>query len=964
MSSAGDAQRRRALEIFDAVADLDCAERESRLDDLCADDVALRARVQALLDADANPDATEPFSGNLAQWAEALSRDAGNDDARDRMLGRDIGAWRIVGVVGRGGMGSVYAVERSDGAYAQRAALKLIHASADSAASRERFLRERQILARLRHPNIATLLDGGISADAEPWFVMELVDGEPIDRWCDARGLGLRERVELFLQVLDAVRFAHRNLVVHRDLKPSNLLVDAEGRVKLLDFGIAKQLEQAEATATVDRALTFQYASPEQLHDAPITTASDIWQLGVILHRLLSGAHPFGLDRATPLAKQLQRLEREPEPLARSAAQASAELAARRGGLTPDSLARALRGNPSEIVRTCLRRDPEARYASADALANDLRSWLDDRPISAVRLSRGERAWLWLRRNRLLAASAAAIFLALLAGTGVALWQAHAARTQAGIAQRENANANAAMQFIASTLAAASPEQTLRADVSVRQLLDHAQAELDKHGTTDPKVRQPVQRMLGRLYFSLDDDKRAAELLSAGTKGVQPRNRAEALALADDLVVESIALDALERFPEVLAASDRAVELRKQFAPDDPEQQLRSLANITLAHVQKYGLPACRRQAGEALALAKRMPDPPVDVVMHLYSLISAGARIADDRAKLLQASDEGIAFADRRGVPPESPLRIEPMRNRAEAMVMLGQYPQAEATARQAIAISERTGSSGDTRIGILYGVLAKALSGEGRYREALAAHEDAGRFMPQADLGPRNSAINLTNEAMLEYAVGDYAKGLALSGQAVAILEKAYIASGDEFRTPVEVKHARLLLANGRGNEAKSLLDALLPRVRTTEGADSENYALVLEAMAETARRSGDAANGQKLLDEARVRYGKRGLPPAHVKFAQYLRYDAAFARMRGDMDMAERKQREALDRLQSAGNPLDVATARAELAAIRAERGDRSEARVLLVLALPVMRDSVLPQQMDRAEAEALARKLGLR
>jgi serine/threonine-protein kinase len=563
----------------------------------------------------------------------------------------------------------------------------------------------------------------------------------------------------------------------------------------------------------------------------------------------------------------------------------------------------------------------------------------------------------------MLAAAAAAVLLALLAGTGVALWQAHVARTQARIAQRENANASAAMRFITDTFAATSPEQSLKSDVSVRQLIEHAQAELDKNAAVDPRVRQPVQRMLGRLYYSVDDRKRAAELLSAGTRGVQPRNRAEALALADDLVVESLAYDALERFSESLSASDRAVALRRQFAPDDPEQQLRSLANITLAHVQKFGLPACRKQADAALALAKRMPNPPTDVVLHVYALVAAGARIADDRMRTLQASDEGIAFADQHGIAPESPLRIELMRNRAEALIQLGQYPQAEATARQVIAISDKTGSSGDSRIGILYGVLAKALSGQGRYREALASHQDAARFMPLAELGPRNQAVDLGNEAMLQYAVGDYAKSLATSASAVGVLDKAYIAPGDEFRTPVEVKYARALLANGHATQARSLLDALLPRVREAEGADSENYALALEAASEVALRTGEVASGQKLLDESRARYLKRGLAPAHVKFAQYLREDAAFARMRGDLAVAERLQREALQRLQSAGNPFDVAVARAELARIRFERGDKAQARALLVLALPVMRDSVLPQQVDRAAAETLAKRLGL-
>ncbi len=432
--------RRRALAIFDEIADLEPAQREQRLHELCGDDGELRTRVQALLDADAG--ASEPFSGNAVAWSNALA----TGSPPDAMAGRSIGAWKIVGIIGHGGMGAVYAVERSDGAYTQQAALKLIRASADSPAARERFLRERQILAGLRHPNIASLLDGGISANGEPYFVMERVDGVPIDRWCDEHRLDIRGRVELFLQVLDAVRYAHRNLVMHRDLKPSNLLVDVDCRVKLLDFGIAKQMEGSELTVTVDRALTFEYASPEQLHDAPVTTATDIWQLGVVLHRLLSGSHPFGLTRETPVANQLQQLEHDPEPLTRAAAHASPEQAAERGGLTPWSLSRTLRGSLADIVQTCLRRDPEQRYASADALANDLRAWLDDRPIAAVPLSRGERAKLWLRRNRALAASAGAIAVALLAGTGVALWQANEARRSATLAGAERRLALTAQQ--------------------------------------------------------------------------------------------------------------------------------------------------------------------------------------------------------------------------------------------------------------------------------------------------------------------------------------------------------------------------------------------------------------------------------------------------------------------------------------------------------------------------------------
>ena len=959
MSDDGSERRRRALAIFDEVADLDGTQREQRLSELCAGDGELLAQVQALLVADAAP--AEPFIGNASVWGDALSRE--RNDAPDPMAGRSIGAWRITGTIGHGGMGAVYAVERSDGAYAQQAALKLIRASADSPTARERFLRERQILAQLRHPNIATLLDGGISSDGEPYFVMEHIDGLAIDRWCDQHALGIRERIGLFLQALEAVSYAHRNLVMHRDLKPSNLLVDKEGRVKLLDFGIARQMENAAVTVTVERALTFEYAAPEQLHDAAITTATDIWQLGVVLHRLLSSAHPFGVTPATSVAKQLRQLEREPEALTRAAAQATAEQAALRGGLTPLTLARALRGNLANIVRTCLRRDPEARYSSADALAGDLRAWLDDRPIVAARPGQRERLRLWLRRNRTLAASAAIVALALIAGSGIALWQAREARAQARIAQHESASARASLQFLSDTLAAASPEQALSKEVSVRQLLDHARAQLDKGGTSDTRVQQSIRRLLGHLYYSLGEPRQAADMLIAGTRNVQPQNREEALTLADDLVEQSKALDGLERFPETLQASDRAAALRKQFAPDDPEQQLRTLANITLAHVYKYGLDPCRKQAEHALALSKQIKNPPADVVMRVYSLISDGARLADDRARLLQASQEGLAFADQRGIPPESPLRIELIRNESQGFIALGRYAEAEAAARRGIAVIEKTGGAGDTRQGILYSTLMDGLNMQGRYREALAAYDRVDQLMPARDNGPRNLATVLANRATLLDSVGDYPRALTATQQAIALLDKGGVAAGDPSRSSVEMQYAHALQATGHVAEAGTRFSQVLANVRKAEGVDSENYAVVLRTMAAAALRSRDITRGPALLEEARQRYVKRGMPPTHKQFAQFLRYDAAFARMRGDLDTAEAKQREGVAKLQSVGNHFDVAAARAELAQIRSDRGDKAEARALLQLALPVMRDAVLPQQIDRANAEKLAKQLGV-
>ncbi|NCT71440.1 MAG: serine/threonine protein kinase [Xanthomonadaceae bacterium] len=956
MSDDGTERRRQALALFREAVEIAPNERAVWLERACGGDAALRAAVDALLLADAS--STEPFAGDALAWGRAF-RDGHDDVARDALVGRSIGPWRITGILGHGGMGAVYRVDRDDGAYTQHAALKLIRAGTDSQAARERFLRERQILARLRHPNIATLLDGGISGEGDPWFVMELVDGQPIDRWCDARQLDLRQRIVLFLQVVDAVRHAHRNLVVHRDLKPSNLLVDADGRVKLLDFGIAKELADTRAV-TVDRALTFEYASPEQLLDAPITTATDLWQLGVVLHRLLSGAHPFGVTRETPVAQQLQQLERDPEPLTRAASQASDEQAAQRGGHSPASLARALRGSLAQIVQACLRRDPEARYASADVLANDLRAWLDDRPISAVPLSRADRARLWLRRNRGVATAAGIVAVALVAGTGVAVWQAHEARAQARIAERESENARATLAFLADTLAAAAPEQAMSTEVSVRELLDQARAKLDRRAL-DPQVRQPVQRMLGRLYRSLGDDQQSVDLFAAGLKGVEPQTREEALALADDLVAYSDELGDLERNAESLAAAEQAVDLRQRFAPDDPEQQLRGMAHLTLGHVEKYGLEWCRKRAESSLAFAKRLPSPPVDVVLDIYSDISTAANFQNDRRRLLSVSREGLAYADAHGIAADSPVRRTLVRSLVSGLLLEGKAADAERVVRQAIADAERTGGYGGASATVLYQTLADALLGQGRYRESREAADRSYVLSSQHGEGPRNLAMALANLTAINLLYGDYTTALARSTQGIARLDEAAVSPEDTFRRTIERVHARALVANGRFGEAAVRLEDLRARAARLDGEESDEYAQVLGDQLNLHLRQRDTTKAVPLLAELRDRMTRRGVPDSHEQFAVFTAMQATLDRLRGDATAAEGHQREAIRRLQASASAVDVAVARATLAGDVAARGDRKEARRLLDEALPVMREALLPGERNRIEAEALASRL---
>jgi len=355
------------------------------------------------------------------------------------------------------------------------------------------------------------------------------------------------------------------------------------------------------------------------------------------------------------------------------------------------------------------------------------------------------------------------------------------------------------------------------------------------------------------------------------------------------------------------------------------------------------------------------MPDPPVDVVLRLYSDLGSIANFTDDRARLLQVSDQGLAFADRHAVAADSPQRFALLRNRIEGLMMEGRWPEAEAVSRKTIGMIEKTGGVGLTRLGVLYNVLGNSLREQGRYREALAALTQSLELMPPNDSGPRNRAIALSRLATLHSAVGNYELSRQQIDQAIAKLKQAGLATADTFRVSFERNHIQVLLDCGNWREAMSSLEQLMPIVRDTQGEDSAQYsALVIQQM-EALRQAGDVAGGRQLLLEARARALRSGLPDSDLQFTHLLRFEAAFARRDGDLVTAERSQREALRRLQSEGNSFEVALADYELAEILAARGHRSEASALLTAALPMLRQSVLPQQIGLRSAEALAEKL---
>ncbi len=428
----GDAARWREIKRhFNEVVLLDGGARAAYLDRVRAEAPDIVADVESLIDWDAQP------GGPLDQGVAPAA-----DLAADLPLGTELGPWRLVGVIGRGGMGVVYKAERADAAFRKPAAVKVVrHTSRESRRLLERFHRERETLAGLDHPNIARLLDGGTTPRGEPYLVMEFVDGVPIDAYCDAHALTIAQRLRLFRAVCDAVHYAHQNLVVHRDIKPDNILVAQDGTPKLLDFGVAKLLNQGDAAPADELPrtwlLTPDYASPEQLSGRAVSTASDVYSLGVLLHVLLTGVRPYTLHGSTPgdLQAQLSGVSlRRPSDVVQAGGDA-ARLAERRAG-TPPRLARTLAGDLDAILLKALSPSPAARYASVDQFAADLDRHRTHRPVEARAAGLSYVAGRLVRRHRVALAVAAAMVLVVAAGIAAILWQAALAREAQARAER------------------------------------------------------------------------------------------------------------------------------------------------------------------------------------------------------------------------------------------------------------------------------------------------------------------------------------------------------------------------------------------------------------------------------------------------------------------------------------------------------------------------------------------------
>jgi tetratricopeptide (TPR) repeat protein len=636
-ADAGDAARlAQALRIVRSALDITDRDREAWLARECGDDPSLRAEVERLVAADLAMDG--PLDRPLSMQMPSADADA------DPRIGRHVGPFVLRALLGRGGMGTVYRAERSDGGFTQTVALKLLRpADRDDQLALRRFAQERQILVRLQHPNIARFLDGGVTDDAQPWYAMELVEGETLIQYAERVALPLRQRLALLQQICDAVQFAHQSLVLHRDLKPANILVDASGQAKLLDFGIAKLLlpddvDAADAaTRTEHRAYTPDYAAPEQIRGEAVSTATDIYALGVIAFELLTGRRPF--QRSGSIGMAALGETTNPDAPSRVLARDTGD--ARR--------ASALRGDLDTIVLTCLQVDPARRYSSAAALKRDVERHLDGLPIEARPDSFGYRASKFILRHRLGVALGVAVALALVTATIVSI-------TLANRAERESARATALATSLQNERDAVL-EEVRRQDL----LREHFVVVINRATAGDEPITPDALLDLAanpRLLGDFGDDQMKVALhVALSEVFLQRGDYLRALALIDDIAVP------LEKAPgrtQALAASTRADASIRIGKLDDaeaaiawgesaitPEQRdagfmspyfLMLKSQISRARGDLPGAVALARESAARTMKAKDI------------SPLQRGLTIGSASTAMLQAGelDDAIAYADQ----------------------------------------------------------------------------------------------------------------------------------------------------------------------------------------------------------------------------------------------------------------------------------------------------------------------------
>lgn len=803
MSTLTPEQWRALAPYIDQALEMNEDERAAWLSSLQSKDPAVATQVRALMVQheelaragfmDTNPDLSSGSASGL--------------------VGQVIGRYRLVKLIGHGGMGSVWLGERDDGRFERRVAVKFLNHALVGQGNEERFKREGRILGRLSHPHIAELVDAGVTENANPYLVLEYVDGDHIDRYCDQRRLDVSARIRLFLEIASAVAHAHANLIVHRDLKPSNVLVSKNGQVKLLDFGIAKLLESENhvgsatlLTIQAGRAMTPEYAAPEQVTGAPVTTATDVYALGVLLHVLLTGQHPVGSATRSPADLMKAIVDTVPRRLSEVVSSPKLDeqtvvANAQRRATSPDKLHRLLQGDLDTIVAKALKKKPEERYASVVAMADDLARYLEHEPIRARPDTFVYRSAKFVRRNRVAVSLATLALFAVIGGIVGTLLQARTARIQRDFALEQLKRSQEHDDFLEFLLADAAPGGK---PFTVTDLLTRAEQVLQRQHSADPGRRADLMMWIGSDYSSQDQTAKGRRL------------------------------------------AEEAYRLTRSL----PDLSLRARASCALAYCldQDIDLPRAEALTQEALHELPQDPRFAIDRVTCL--------RIASEVARQSGRVTEGVARIEAaHQIAQQSPLATDILKLRtsadlATAYSEAAQHEKSLSEFQHAASLASALGWE-QTETGVsLLNNWALELDQIGRQLEAQQIQSRALEIARDGNATEAVTPMVLTNYARILRKLNRFDEASDLAQQSYEKAQKAnnQLASGQCL-----IERAQIAIGQHKFADASAFLSQVEILMRKNLPPTHYAFATLTASRAAIAKGQGDLALALKLSNEA---------------------------------------------------------------------------------------------------------------
>lgn len=924
-----DAERWERIDaILNQILELPLKERKAFLEQACSDDEVLRQEIEALLTDMEKSQADDFFDRGILGGALA-ARMLGMDDEKELVLirpGDRIGVYEIVCELGRGGMGAVYLAERVDGQFEQKVALKITKHSKDSDVIRRRFLQERQILCRLQHPNIVRLLDGGVSED-RPYFAMEYVEGMPLINYCDEHKMGVEARLRLFQDVCLAVQYAHRNLIVHCDLKPSNILVTEEGEVKLLDFGIAKLLKEQTVSLTrgAMRVMTPEYTSPEQVKGKPVTTASDVYALGVILYELLAGHQPYRVQGLSP--SRVERMVCEVNPTKPSMAISRVEEVSDGNGkacqITPETvsrlrdtqlgrLRRQLQEDLDAIVLRSLQKDPEQRYGSAEQLSEDIKRHLDGLPVLARKGTLSYHAGKFARRHwGKIAVSAAFVLFGIFYAVRV---------TQ----ERDNVRVEAAKaqqiaSFMIDLFEVSDPDEALGNTITARELLDQGAQTIHQELSEQPEVQAIMMNVMGEVYSKLG------------------------------------------LYDEAEPLFRKALDIRRQEHGGTHEDIAESLDNLASLHVQKGEYDAAEKLFREALAMQRELHDEAYPALAETLNNLAELLKVKGeyDAAEALYRE----ALAMRKKLHGEEHISITNLLNNLGGIAFRqGKYDAADSLFRESLAMrrqllgeKHRLVAEGLNNRGVVLRVKGKYKEAEALYQEALDIWKTVlGQEHPRV-------ALVLDNLGRLYRDTEEYEKAEACYREALAMRRKRLGSRHPDIAHSLN-KLGVLLRIKGDYEQTEALYREALSIRREHLGDEHPEVAESLNNLATLHYRQGKHDEAERELQQALVMY-EQGLGSDHPRVAPSAYNLAKMKEARGAYEEAKHYYQRALDIYRNALDEThpSVAASLYGLAGVLQAQGNYEVAESLLVTNFATL-DSTLGIQHNSTQ-KALDRLIGL-